>query len=308
MGSLDGRVALVTGAGRGIGREEALFFAAEGAEVVVNDPGVSPDGSGGDAVVVDEIHARGGTAVASTDSVSDWQGARRIVDTAAETFGDLHIVVNNAAVSRPRALVNMTEEEFDDVVAVKLKGTYAVSRWAARYWRQRYEAGVRADRAIVNTSSTSGLDSPYPLNTNYAAANAGVGAMTIVHSLELGRYGVRVNCLSPGARTRLSLDLPAGLQSLTQETPEPGERRLDRNGACPRARRAPVRRSLRQARVRPPRLRRHQPRAARAAAHHDPGQRRPRPNMTASRCYRDVSPWSGGRSSSPYSQVRISRL
>ena len=228
MGTLEGRVALITGAGRGIGREEALFFAAEGAKVVVNDLGVAPDGSGTDisvaAAVVAEINAAGGAAVANTDSVSAWQGARRMVEAAIDAFGDLHIVVNNAAISRPRALVNMTEDEFDDVVAVKLKGTFAVSHWAARYWRERYEAGDRVDRAIVNTSSSAGLNSPYPLNTNYAAANAGVGAMTILHSLELGRYGVRVNCISPGARTRLSLDLPAGVQSLTRrETAAPGE-------------------------------------------------------------------------------------
>lgn len=226
MGILDGRVALITGAGRGIGREEALFFAAEGAKVVINDPGVAPDGKGGDtsvaAAVVAEIIAAGGTAVANADSVSHWQGAKRMVDTAIDAFGDLHIVVNNAAISRPRALVNMTEEEFDAVVAVKMKGTFAVSHWAARYWRARHEAGERVDRAIVNTSSSTGLNSPYPLNTNYAAANAGVGAMTILHSLELGRYGVRVNGISPGARTRLSLDLPAGIQSLTgREAPGP---------------------------------------------------------------------------------------
>lgn len=227
MGILDGRVALITGAGRGIGRAEALYFAAEGAQVVVNDIGVSSDGSGGDtsiaASVAAEIHAAGGSAVANTDSVTDWQGAKRMVDTAIDAFGDLHVVVNNAAISRPRALVNMTEDEFDAVVAVKLKGTFAVSHWAARYWRERYEAGDRADRAIVNTSSSTGLNSPYPLNTNYAAANAGVGAMTILHSLELGRYGVRVNGISPGARTRLSLDLPAGVDSLTaRDRPAPG--------------------------------------------------------------------------------------
>ncbi|HHX44986.1 MAG TPA: SDR family NAD(P)-dependent oxidoreductase [Chloroflexi bacterium] len=219
MGILDGRVALITGAGRGIGRAEALYFAAEGAQVVVNDIGVSSDGSGGDtsiaASVAAEIHAAGGSAVANTDSVTDWQGAKRMVDTAIDAFGDLHVVVNNAAISRPRALVNMSEAEFDAVVAVKLKGTFAVSHWAARYWRERYEAGDRADRAIINTSSSAGLNSPYPLNTNYAAANAGVGAMTILHSLELARYGVRVNGISPGARTRLSLDLPAGVDSLT---------------------------------------------------------------------------------------------
>lgn len=216
MGSLDGRVALITGAGRGIGREEALFFAAEGAKVVVNDAGVATDGSGGDAgvaaAVVAEITAQGGQAVASTDSVSDWRGAERMVDTALASFGDLHIVVNNAAIERNRALADLTEEEFDGVVAVKLKGTFAVSRWAAGYWREQHAAGVRTDRAIVNTASGSGLLNPLPLQTNYAAANAGVAAMTIVHALELGRYGVRVNCLSPSmVRTRLTRAVP-GMQ------------------------------------------------------------------------------------------------
>ncbi len=137
MGGLDGRVAVVTGAGRGIGRAEALLLADKGAKVVVNDPGVEADGSGGDTGVADtvvgEIIDRGGTAVASTDSVSDWQGAERLVATAIEAFGDLHVVVNNAAVARPRALVNMSEKDFDTVVDVKLKGAFAVSHWAARH-------------------------------------------------------------------------------------------------------------------------------------------------------------------------------
>lgn len=222
MGALDGRVALITGAGRGIGREEALFFAAEGAKVVVNDPGVAPDGTGADdsvaAAVVDKIVARGGAAVASTDSVSDWDGARRMIQTALDAFGDLHVVVNNATVKGDRALVNMTESQFDDVIAVKMKGTFAVSRWAARYWHDQHEAGVHVDRAIVNTSSGSGLLNPLPCQTNYAAANAGIAAMTIVNALELGRYGVRANCLSPSmARTRLTLAVPG-----MQDGPEPG--------------------------------------------------------------------------------------
>lgn len=213
MGALTDRVVLITGAGRGIGREEALFCAAEGAKVVVNDPGVAPDGSGGDAgvaaAVVDEIVADGGTAVANTDSVTDWHGARRMVETAVDAFGDLHVVVANATIKADRPMVAMTEDQFDDVVAVKLKGTFAVSRWAARHWRERYESGARADRAIITTSSGSGLVNPLPAQTNYAAANAGIAAMTISAALELGRYGVRVNCVSPSmARTRLTLGVP----------------------------------------------------------------------------------------------------
>jgi NAD(P)-dependent dehydrogenase (short-subunit alcohol dehydrogenase family) len=213
MNSMEGKVALVTGAGRGIGRAEALFFAAEGAKVVVNDPGVAIDGSGGDpgvaAQVVDEIVAAGGEAIANTDSVSDWAGAGRMVDMAIEAFGDLHILVNNATIHRIRGLVAMTEAEFDDVVAVKLKGTFAVTRWAARYWRDQYEQGARSDRAVINTASGSGLLNPLPGNSNYASANAGIGAMTIVHALELAKYGVRVNCLSPSmVHTRLTETVP----------------------------------------------------------------------------------------------------
>lgn len=213
VGSLDGRVVLITGGGRGIGREEALFFAAEGARVVVNDPGVAVDGTGGDAdvaaAVVEEIIARGGQAVANTDSVADWHGARRMVDAALRAFGDLHVVVNNATIERNRGMADLTEEEFDDVIAVKLKGTFAVARWAARHWRERFEAGDRVDRAVVNTSSGSGLFNPLPTQASYAAGNAGVAAMTIVGALELGRYGVRVNCVSPSmARTRLTIQVP----------------------------------------------------------------------------------------------------
>ncbi|MGW6497713.1 SDR family NAD(P)-dependent oxidoreductase [Nonomuraea angiospora] len=220
MGSLDGRVVLITGAGRGIGREEALFFAAEGAKVVVNDPGVAVDGTGGDAGVaadvVEEITACGGQAVANTDSVADWDGARRMVNTALQSFGDLHVVVNNATIERNMGLTDLPEEDFDDVLAVKLKGTFAVTHWAARHWRDRFQAGARADRAVVNTSSGSGLLNPLPAQVSYAAGNAGVAALTVVAALELGRYGVRVNCISPSmARTRLTLGVPG----LSQEPP-----------------------------------------------------------------------------------------
>ena len=230
MSHLDGRVVLITGAGRGIGRAEALLFAAEGAKVVVNDPGIEPDGTGPDdsvaAAVADEITRNGGHAIANTDSVADWDGARRMVDAAVDAFGDLHVVVNNATLHRLRALVRMTEQEFDDVLDVKLKGTFAVSRWAATHWKQRYEAGDRIDRAIVNTSSGSGLLNPGPAAGNYAAANAGVAALTIVHALELRRYGVRVNCISPSmARTRLTRDIAGtGLdQAPTDGSHDPGD-------------------------------------------------------------------------------------
>lgn len=212
-GELTGRTVLVTGAGRGIGRSEALYLAAAGANVVVNDPGVQIDGHGGDervaAAVVDEIRARGGRAVADTGSVTDWADARRMIDLAVAEFGDLHAVVNNATIEVNKGLERLSEAEFDDVVAVKLKGTFAVSRWATAYWRSRVDAGVRADRAIVNTASGSGLLNPLPTQTNYAAANAGVAAMTMVHALELRRLGVRVNCVSPSmVRSRLTNSVP----------------------------------------------------------------------------------------------------
>jgi NAD(P)-dependent dehydrogenase (short-subunit alcohol dehydrogenase family) len=219
MGTLDGRIALITGAGRGIGRAEALFFASEGAKVIVNDRGVERDGTGVDLsvaqVVVDEIVAAGGEAVANIDSVADWEGARRMVNAAVEAFGDLHIVVNNAGIERHAALENMTEDEFDSVIAVNLKGTFAVSRWAARYWRSQVEAGADADRSIINTGSGSGLLQPLPLQSNYAATKAGVGAMTIVHALELSRHRIRVNCVSPSMiRTRTSADVLPGISDV----------------------------------------------------------------------------------------------
>ncbi len=216
MGSLAGRVALVTGAGRGIGRAEALFFAAEGARVVVNDRGVERDGTGVDAgvaqTVVDEIAAAGGSAIANSDDVTDWQGARRMIDAAVDAFGDLHVLINNAGIDNHAALENITEDQFDSVIAVNLKGTFAVSRWAAHYWRaqvDQYGAGV--DRVIINTASESGLTQPLPLQSNYAASKAGVAAMTIVHALELSRLGVRVNCLVPSMiRSRTSLHFVPG--------------------------------------------------------------------------------------------------
>ncbi|NEW43776.1 SDR family NAD(P)-dependent oxidoreductase [Nocardia cyriacigeorgica] len=222
MGELTGRTVLITGAGRGIGRAEAIYLAAAGANVVVNDPGVAIDGSGGDssvaADVVGEIRASGGNAVADNGSVTDWGAAERMVQRAVTEFGDLHAVVNNATIEVNKGLERLSEPEFDDVVAVKLKGTFAVSRWATAFWRERYEAGDRIDRAIVNSASGSGLLNPLPTQTNYAAANAGVAAMTTVHALELRRLGVRVNCVSPSMiRTRLTEQVPG-----MTETPSDG--------------------------------------------------------------------------------------
>jgi len=211
MGALDGRVAIITGAGRGIGREHALLFAAEGAKIVVNDVGGANDGTGTDATpaqqVIDEIAAMGGEAVANYDSVADWEGAQRMINQAVETFGDLDILINNAGILRDRVLVNMTEAEWDAVIAVHLKGHFAPTRWAAAYWREQTKAGSTKPRNVVHTSSTSGLFSN-PGQTNYGAAKSGIATFSQICAKELGRYNVKSNCIAPGARTRLTLATP----------------------------------------------------------------------------------------------------
>jgi NAD(P)-dependent dehydrogenase (short-subunit alcohol dehydrogenase family) len=203
----EGRVAIVTGAGRGIGREHALSLAAHGAKVVVNDLGGNVDGSGGDLSpaeqVVQEFKGMGGEAVANGDSVSSWEGAQRLINTAIETFGDLHVVVNNAGILRDRVLVNMTEEEWDAVINVHLKGTFAPSRWAAAYWREQSKAGKPVSGRIINTTSVSGIYGN-PGQTNYGAAKAGIAAFTNIAALELSRYGVTVNAVGPVALTRMT--------------------------------------------------------------------------------------------------------
>ncbi len=203
----EGRVAIVTGAGRGIGREHALSLASHGAKVVVNDLGGNIDGSGGDQSpahqVVEEIEGMGGEAVANGDNVASWEGAQRLINSAIEAFGDLHVVVNNAGILRDRVLINMTEEEWDAVIAVHLKGTFAPSRWAAAYWREQSKAGKPTDGRIINTTSVSGIYGN-PGQTNYGAAKAGIAAFTNIAALEVSRYGVTVNAVAPVALTRMT--------------------------------------------------------------------------------------------------------
>ena len=218
MGALDGRVAVITGSGRGIGREHALLFAAEGAKVVVNDLGGSVDGSGDDRTaaqqVVDEITAAGGDAIANGDDVTDWEGGKRLVDAAIEAYGDLHVLVNNAGILRDRVLVNMSEDEWDSVIHVHLKGHFVPTRHAAAYWREQTKAGKEVKAAVINTSSTSGLLGN-PGQSNYGAAKAGIGAFTTIAAEELSRYGVRVNAIAPAARTRMTEQTP-GLSDIVQ--------------------------------------------------------------------------------------------
>ena len=224
MGSLDGRVAIITGAGRGIGREHALLMAAEGAKVVVNDLGGAADGSGADTTpaqeVVAEIEAMGGEAVANGANVTDWEGVQGMINQAVETFGDLHILINNAGILRDRVVVNMTEAEWDAVLAVHTKGHFVPTHWAAAYWREQTKAGKEGDRAIINTASGAMLGNLSQFN--YAAAKAAIAAMTLVAAGELGRYGVRANCLAPVARTRLTLATP-GLEDVVKAPDDPSE-------------------------------------------------------------------------------------
>jgi len=224
MGALDGKVAIITGAGRGIGREHALLFASEGAKIVVNDLGGAVDGSGDDRSpaeqVVDEIKEMGSEAIANADNVADWEGGQRLINAAVEAFGDLHILVNNAGILRDRVLVNMTEEEWDAVIHVHLKGHFVPTRWAAAYWREQSKAGKEVKASVVNTSSTSGLLGN-PGQANYGAAKAGLAAFTVITAQELSRYGVRVNAIAPAARTRMTESTP-GLSDIVQPPPDPG--------------------------------------------------------------------------------------
>lgn len=201
------RVVVVTGAGRGIGRAHALAFAAEGAKVVVNDVGVSIDGSNGSAGpaqdVVDEIRSAGGHAVANSDDVADWAGAGRLIGTAVEQFGTVDVLINNAGFLRDRMLANLGEDEWDAVIRVHLKGHFAPLRHAAAYWRSEFKAGRPVDARIVNTSSGAGLQGSVGQG-NYSAAKAGIAGLTLVAASELAGYGITVNAIAPAARTRMT--------------------------------------------------------------------------------------------------------
>ena len=206
---LDGKVAIVTGAGRGIGREEALLMARHGAKLVVNDLGGHFDGTGSDVgpaqQVVNEIKAAGGEAVANTESVTDFKGAKRIVEQAVDTFGQLNILVNNAGILRDRMIFNMSEEEWDAVINVHMKGSFNCSRHACEYWREQHKAGTILNGRVINTSSDAGLLGS-PGQPNYGPAKAAVATMAIIVDREMQKYGVTGNAIAPLARTRLTVD------------------------------------------------------------------------------------------------------
>jgi NAD(P)-dependent dehydrogenase (short-subunit alcohol dehydrogenase family) len=228
MGLLDGKVAVVTGAGRGIGRAEALLLAAEGAAVVVNDVGGSSGGEGADTrpaqQVVDEVTAAGGRAAANYDNCATWSGGEALVRQAVDTFGRLDVLVNNAGILRDRMCFTMDEAEWDAVIAVHLKGHFCPLRHAAAYWREQSKAsGQSVDAKVVNTSSESGLYGNAG-QINYAAAKAGIAAMTLVAARELERYGVRVNAIAPVARTRLTESVPGAGALFQQKAEDPFDR------------------------------------------------------------------------------------
>jgi NAD(P)-dependent dehydrogenase (short-subunit alcohol dehydrogenase family) len=235
MGALDDRVAIITGAGRGLGREHALLFAAEGAKVVVNDLGGGPDGSGSDASaaqqVVQEIRAAGGEAVANRDDVTTAEGADGLVQQAIEEFGALHVLVNNAGILRDRTIINMTDDEWDDVIRVHLRGHFMPLRAAARYWREQSKAGRELRPSLINTTSTSGLYNN-PGQANYGAAKTGIATLTVIAQRELQRYGVKVNAIAPAARTRLTLAAP-GISESILSTPESGFDAMDPANVSP---------------------------------------------------------------------------
>ena len=223
MGINDGRIVVIAGAGRGIGREHALEFASQGAKIVVNDLGAEVDGTGSSAgpagEVVDEIRGMGAEAVANGDDVSDYEGAGRLIQTAIDTFGGLDVLVNNAGILRDRMMVNMTIEEWDAVIRVHLRGTFAPMRHASEYWRNRSKAGETNDARIINTTSPSGIYGNVG-QTNYGAAKAGIASMTIIAAMELGRYGVTVNAIAPAALTRMTENLGMGAASVAKKPEE----------------------------------------------------------------------------------------
>ncbi|WP_419845552.1 SDR family oxidoreductase [Candidatus Poriferisocius sp.] len=222
----EGRVAVITGAGRGIGREYALMLAQHGAKVVVNDLGADPDGRGGDAgpagEVVEEIRTMGGEAVVNGADVSDFDAARDMIHQAIDTFGTLDILINNAGILRDRMVFSMSESDWDAVVQVHLKGTFAPVHHAAAWWREQTKAGQSFQARIINTASPSGIFGNVG-QTNYGAAKAGIAAFTVISAMELVRYGITVNCIAPSALTRLTAPLMGGadISEEVQETMSP---------------------------------------------------------------------------------------
>jgi NAD(P)-dependent dehydrogenase (short-subunit alcohol dehydrogenase family) len=223
MGVLDGRVVVITGAGRGMGREHARLCAAEGASIVVNDLGCERDGTGSDPAVAkavaDEIVASGGAAVSNAEDVATMDGAERLIAQAVDTFGRLDALVNNAGVLRDRMFVNMTEEEWDVCIRGHLKAAFCPTRAAAGYWRDRSKAGEPVQAAVVSATSTSGLIGQAG-QSNYGAAKAGIASMTVILAEELGRYGVRVNAITPVARTRMTEQTP-GVADMVKRPEDP---------------------------------------------------------------------------------------
>lgn len=231
MGALEGRVAVITGAGRGIGREHALLFAREGAAVVVNDLGGSNEGEGTDTTpaqeVANEIIAAGGKAVANTANIATWDGAKNVIDQAIAELGGLDIVVNNAGILRDAFIAGMDEAQWDAVIAVHLKGHAAVLHHAAAYWKGQSKAGNQPNAAVINTASASGTTVPNAGQANYGAAKAGIAALTLVAADELARYGVRVNAIAPIARTRLTLATPGMGAMMAAEADEVADGEFD---------------------------------------------------------------------------------
>jgi NAD(P)-dependent dehydrogenase (short-subunit alcohol dehydrogenase family) len=225
MGVLKDRVAVITGAGNGIGREHALLFAREGAKVVVNDLGGNPDGSGADASpaskVANEIVAAGGDAVANHDDVASWDGARNLITDAIDSFGRVDVLVNNAGILRDAFIGSMTEDQWDLVLKVHLKGHFAALRHAVDHWKGRAKSGEEVKAAVINTASASGTFFPNPGQANYGAAKAGIAALSLVAAAELGRYGVRVNGITPVARTRLTLATPGPIGEMMKAPEDP---------------------------------------------------------------------------------------
>jgi NAD(P)-dependent dehydrogenase (short-subunit alcohol dehydrogenase family) len=221
MGLLDGKVAIVTGAGHGVGRGEALELAAQGAKVVVNDIGASVSGEGSDKRPAEEvaeiIGSRGGEAVPNYDDVSDWGGAENLVNQAIDAYGKLDILVNNAGILRDKTIVKMEEADFDAVIRVHLKGTFNTTHFAGIFWSEQSKAGNRQRAAVVNTVSSAGLQGNVG-QANYGAAKAGIAALTVITSLEMQRYGVRANAVAPGGFTRL-----VGIHMKDIEVKEPDE-------------------------------------------------------------------------------------